>query len=186
MSENGITIKKVKYFGRMHIEYENVHDGITDTLTMESEEEPSPNFVDSLKRLAGPTCTILEPKEDDFIERIQSYGVAYKYNSDGVMSAMIMAKLKLPETRADVALTTPMRKCDLCDGHRGTFLTPTAEKILWDVEREARGFVAGERAQTSLFMPNGEPAEVEEPPVEVDEPKAQVMDLGNEPAGPDF
>ena len=110
------------------------------------------------------------------------------------MGAIISSKFILPDAGTSIVLNTPMRKYMPGEDIEGAFLTEKAANALWDVEQETRKYIAGKRAQVSLFGDNGEtvpddytgveddeePEDEEEAPTE-EKHGAVVVDIGKIP-----
>jgi hypothetical protein len=164
MADN-IKIKKIKYSesaGKIMIDYERIRGINCDELQLTSDEAAAPEFYEALEKLTGPVCTLLELKEKDFKSRIIPYGVTFHYDKNDVMGAVISAKLSLPDAGTEVVLNTPMRKCQPDDDAGGLFFSESMTKFLWALEGEARKYISGKRAQTTLFDEVGNVADAEE------------------------
>lgn len=152
--KNGLRIKKVKNVesdGKIMIEYERIKNGHCDVVTLVSGDAADPSFYDALTSLAASVCGILELDLRDFEERIEPYGVTFKYDKSDVMSAIISANLELPHAETSISLNTPIRKCAPDEETAGLFFTEATARLLWALESEARKYVSGKRAQMSLF-----------------------------------
>ena len=102
-----------------------------------------------MKALTVPGANILEAPE--LAARLVPFAVTYHYDKDDTMGAIITMKLKLPESKTETVINTPMRKCAKSDNPKGAVLTATAARVLWNLEAEARKYLIGKRAQKSLF-----------------------------------
>ena len=181
MSENGLSIKKVKLIestGKIKIDYQMVHGESLDEMSGIFPEEAAPEFYQAFDKLITPVCNILELQTLKGAEtRLKPYGVTFHYSKDGTMGAIISSKLSLPESGTEVVINTPMRKCapdDNADGE-SSYFTESAAKFLWQLETETRKYLSGKRNQTSLFGANGQPLQAD---AEDDLAKQQEEDVG--------
>lgn len=150
MAEQSYEIKKIKIIeslDKIQIECTNTRDAGKDDLKGIFSEKAAPEFYDAMKALNGSVANIIEAPE--LAQRLKPFAVTFHYSKDGRMGAIITAKLELPQT--ETVINTPMRKCAPDDNAVGVFFTPTTEKRLWALEAEARKYLCGKRAQTSLF-----------------------------------
>lgn len=164
MSESTLRINKIKYSssaGKIAIDYTRTRDQHIDDLTLVSDEEAAPEFYEALKKLTLPVCNILEVKDEDFTGRITPYGVTFHYDKEDVMGAVISCKLSIPEAGTEIAINTPMRKCQPDENANGIFFSAAMAKFLWNLESEGRKYVSGHRAQVTLFDEAGNAAEAE-------------------------
>jgi len=164
MGKRSMTIKKVKLVNdgkkkAIAVDYRLTRDNIDDELTGLFREEAAPEFYTAFEALRGHVEEILEIEGRGLEGRIYPYGVTFHYSKDGTMGAIISSKFGLPDAGTSIVLNTPMRKCGQTEDSDGsTFLTEAAAKALWTVEGETRKYIAGKRAQISLFGENGETA----------------------------
>ena len=162
MAETTIKVKKVKYMesvGKIIIAYDRIRDGHCDVVTLVSDEEAAPEFYDSFKSLILPTCGLMDFKAEDFENRVVPYGVAYHYDKNDVMGAVISFKLHNLNDNTEAPVNTPMRKCKPDDTAEGLFFSESMAKFLWALELQARKYISGKRAQTTLFDEEGNVAE---------------------------
>jgi hypothetical protein len=162
MSKSSIKVKKIKYSegaGKISIDYSRIRDEHYDELSLLSDEAAAPEFYAALEALILPVCSILEFDSAKFKQRIKPYGITFHYNKDDAMSAIISVKLEMPETGMQVAINTPMLKSYEDMEEAGPCLSETATKLIWKAEIEARKYIAGKRAQTTLFDETGNVAE---------------------------
>ena len=157
---------KVKSDGKkecIQIDYVLKRGEVEDDLTGLFREQAVPEFYKAFLALIPHVVEILELHGANLNERIVPYGVTFHYSKDGTMGAIISAKLLLPEAGTSIVLNTPMRKCqaDESGAGDGVFLTEAAAKDIWRVEAETQSYIAGKRAQLSLFGENGEVARAE-------------------------
>lgn len=146
------TIKKIKIIeslDKIQIESTNMRDAGKDELQGIFSEKAAPEFYEAMQALASSVASIIEAPE--LVQRLKPFAVKFHYSKDGCMGAIITAKLELPQAQTETVINTPMRKCAPDDNTVGTFFTPTTEKRLWALEAEARKYLCGKRAQTSLF-----------------------------------
>lgn len=146
------TIKKIKIIestGKIEIDCIRRGEHGEDEVKGLFAEQAAPEFYEAMEALTVPGANILEAPE--LAARLVPFAVTYHYDKDDTMGAIITMKLKLPESKTETVINTPMRKCAPDDDTVGTFFTPTTEKRLWALEAEARKYLCGKRAQTNLF-----------------------------------
>ena len=163
MADSKMTIKKVKCISDgkkkcIQIEYRLSRDEIDDELSGLFREEAAPEFYAALEALREHVEEILEIYGKGLGTRITPYAVTYHYSKDGTMGAIISSKFALPDAGTCIVLNTPMRKAYSDSVADGVVLTEEATKALWKVEQETQKYIAGKRAQMSLFGENGEVA----------------------------
>ena len=161
MADNKMIIKKVKVISDgsrkcIKVEYSLNREETADELTGLYREEAAPEFYAAFEALKEHVEEILEIYDKHLGDRIEPYGVTFHYSKDGTMGAIISSKFILPDAGTSIVLNTPMRKCMPGEDIEGAFLTEKAANALWDVEQETRKYIAGKRAQVSLFGDNGE------------------------------
>lgn len=146
------TIKKIKIIestGKIEIDCIRRGEQGEDEVKGLFAEPAAPEFYDAMKALTVPGANILEAPE--LAARLVPFAVTYHYDKDDTMGAIITMKLKLPESKTETVINTPMRKCAKSDNPKGAVLTATAARALWNLEAEARKYLCGKRAQTNLF-----------------------------------
>jgi hypothetical protein len=151
------------------ISYDSRREGFTDNLILESEELPSPEFVDALKSLKLACCEMLEIDGNNQ-RRIQPYGVSFSYDSDGGISAVISFMFDIPDTGNAVVINTPpSKKCDV---------SIESVDALWNMVKECKAYIDGKRAQTNLFDAE-QPHDADET-VPADVKPAELLDIGDD------
>ena len=146
------TIKKIKIIestGKIEIDCIRRGEQGEDEIKGLFAEQAAPEFYEAMKALTLPGANILEAPE--LAPRLVPFAVTYHYDKDDTMGAIITMKLKLPESKTETVVNTPMRKCATSDKPKVAVLSPTATRALWSLEAEARKYLAGKRAQKSLF-----------------------------------
>jgi hypothetical protein len=150
------TIKKIKVIesmGKIEIDCTNTTDKGEDDLKGLFAEAAAPDFYRAMDDLRGSVAGILEAPE--LAARLKPFAVKFHYGKDGRMGAIISAKLALPMAGTETVVNTPMRKCPVDEKEIGVYFSPSTVDRLWKLEAEARAYLLGKRAQTSLF--DGEP-----------------------------
>lgn len=160
MADSKMTIKKVKCISDgkkkcIQIDYRLSREEIDDELSGLFREEAAPEFYEAFEALREHVEEILEIYGKGLGARITPYAVTYHYSKDGTMGAIISSKFTLPDAGTCIVLNTPMRKA-YSDSAESVVLTEEATKALWKVEQETQKYIAGKRAQMSLFGENGE------------------------------
>lgn len=154
-----IRIKKVKYSenaGKIFMTYERAVNNQYDEYTFSSSEEAAPEFYEAFKKLIPPARLMLE-LPDSFDRKLDVYGVSFNYSKDDTMGAIISAKLELENSNTSVVVNTPNKKSapgDTDEFDAKNYLTEPCVKALWALEIEARKYIDGKRAQTTLFDAN--------------------------------
>jgi len=184
MEENMMTIKKVKIKSDgnkqcISIDYQLRRGDFIDDLTGLFREEAVPEFYATFEALREHVEGLLEIAGKGLGSRILPYGVTFHYSKDGTMGAIISSKFELPDSGTSIVLNTPMRKCVNDESAEGIFLTEEAAKALWKVEQETRKYIAGKRAQMSLFGDNGEVLDAEAEERDDDAEEAEAAKIGS-------
>lgn len=152
------TIKKIKIIestGKIEIDCIRRREQGEDEVKGLFAEQAAPEFYEAMKALTLPGANILEAPE--LAPRLVPFAVTYHYDKDDTMGAIITMKLKLPESKTETVVNTPMRKCAKSDTPKGPVLTATAARALWNLEAEARKYLTGKRAQKNLFEEDATP-----------------------------
>ena len=151
-----IRIKKVKYIKsqeKIKIEYRRKIETHEDDLVGLFSDIATPEFYKAIEDLNDTASSICEFTEN-MKDRLSVYGVTFHYSKDGTMSAMLHCKLIIPTSNQEIKLDTPMRKCPLDENKTDTkeqYLSDIAIQKLWNLEAETKKYLAGKRAQGSLF-----------------------------------
>ena len=168
MENTSITIDKIKYMenkGKIKIDFTNQTETSADQLSGVFSEPADPVFYETLNELRSSVQVILD-LPDEMTARLIPYAVAFNYNADGRMGAVITSRVLIPSTGKETTISTPLMKCYEGGKDEQKCFTPATAKKLWALEKEARRYLSGERAQQNLF--NGEapeqtaPAAIEE------------------------
>lgn len=152
------TIKKIKIIestGKIEIDCIRRGEQGEDEVKGLFAEQAAPEFYEAMKALTVPGANILEVPE--LAARLVPFAVTYHYDKDDTMGAIITMKPKLPESKTETVVNTPMRKCAKDENPKGAVLTATAARVLWNLEAEARKYLTGKRAQQSLFEKDATP-----------------------------
>lgn len=110
------TIKKIKIIestGKIEIDCIRRGEQGEDEVKGLFAEQAAPEFYEAMKALTVPGANILEAPE--LAARLVPFAVTYHYDKDDTMGAIITMKLKLPESKAETVINTPMRKCAKSD-----------------------------------------------------------------------
>ncbi len=175
MTNGKIVIDKIKFMekqGRIKIDFKNSADTNGGQFSGIYSEPADPVFYEAMKSLGTDAVSILELPED-ITSRLVPFGVTFHYNEGGRMGAIITSRLMIPLLGNETVIQTPMMKCyDGGNDEDKCFSEETAKK-LWALAKEARRYLAGERAQTNLF--DGEQQEQPQPQEEA--PDSEVPEL---------
>ena len=163
--------------GKIKIDFKNKGE-TNDQFSGIFSEPADPLFYESLKVLKSSVQVILD-LPDDMASRIIPYAVSYTYGAEGRMGAVISSRFIIPSTGKETTISTPLMKCYDGGNDEDKCFTATTAKKLWALEKEARRYLRGERAQTNLFdgAPTQGPGAAEQaaPPQEIE---ADVKALG--------
>lgn len=117
---SNITIKKIKIIestGKIEIDCILRGEQGEDEVKGLFAEQAAPEFYEAMKALTVPGANILEAPE--LAARLVPFAVTYHYDKDDTMGAIITMKLKLPESKTETVVNTPMRKCAKSDTPHG-------------------------------------------------------------------
>lgn len=154
---------KIKFDGsKVRIEYqvERKDGGDADEYAMHSADKPLPEFDSALQALASDVVTICELVSSD-VERLKVRGVTLTH-TNGILGACITALKTLKSSNAPLVINTPhlpMEPYSDGDDQAPTMPSGMAERLA-ALEVQADRYLAGERAQASLFEAK-EPVTVE-------------------------
>ena len=153
-----IRICKVKTTkeGKTAIEYQRTTGTDWDDFSLKCSDKPRPEFFAALDALREHVIDMCELPEE-LIERIAVKGVSFSYGGEGeTMGATIIAENKLIKSNGAVNINTPHRPSEpYGDTPKGIlpdrmFLAPDCVSALKDLEKEARKYIDGDRAQGRL------------------------------------
>jgi hypothetical protein len=151
-------ILKAKIKDSVYIEYEVEHNKISDKLTLESTDEPLPEFKNALQEMRGAVCSICE-LDDDNIPRIKVLGASLKYEGDPGeprrMGVTVTATRRLKKSNGVMLLNTPYLLEAANDKKQSrSVMPPELETQIGLVIAEARRYLNGERSQTEMELVN--------------------------------
>jgi hypothetical protein len=153
---NSVRILKAKIKDKVHIEYEIEHNKITDSITLESEDEALPEFKNALQEMRGAVCEICELDKDN-ASRIKVLGVSLSYEGEPPnrrMGAVVTATRRLEKTNGTMLLNTPYLLEATNDKKNSRGVMPAElENQIGLMINEARRYLNGERAQTKIDFP---------------------------------
>ena len=79
------------------------------------------------------------------------------------MGAVISSRFIIPSTGKETTISTPLTKCYAGGKDEQKCFSADTAKKLWQLEAEARRYLAGDRAQQNLFDEEQPEAEQEHP-----------------------
>ena len=167
MEKTSVVIDKIKFMennGKIKIDFKNTKDLSQDQLSGIFSEPADPIFYETLKSLRSSAQAILD-LPDDMATRLVPFAVSYSYGNDGRMGAVITCKFLIPSTDKVTVISTPLTRCYEGGKDEQKCFTPATAKKLWALEKEARRYLAGDRAQQTLF--DDEPQAEQETPAEL-------------------
>lgn len=160
--ENGkIVIDKIKFMdkqGRIKIDFKNDGDTNGGQFSGIYSEPADPVFYETMKSLRESAANILELPGDLSI-RLILFAVTFHYSQGGRMGAIITSRFMIPDLGNETVIQTPMMKCYDGGNDEDKCFTEDTVKKLWALEKEARRYLAGERAQMNLFDGEQQPPE---------------------------
>ena len=152
LDNKSIVIDKIKYMesqGKIKIDFKNKGE-TNDQFSGIFSEPADPLFYESLKALKSSVQVILD-LPDDMATRIVPYAVSYTYGAEGRMGAVISSRFIIPSTGKETTISTPLMKCYEGGKDEAKCFSQGTAKKLWQLEAEARRYLAGDRAQQNLF-----------------------------------
>lgn len=167
MSEKStIRIRKIKLADKgekIIMAYERSVNNQWDEYHFTSSEQAAPEFYEAFDKLAGHAACLCElPGRYD--ERFEVYGVNFRYSGEeSIMGATMSAKMELEFSNTPLILNTPFKKSGPDNGDdfdNEQYLSEECVKALWELERQARLYIDGKRAQVSLFGEDMQGADV--------------------------
>lgn len=176
MDNKSIIIDKIKYMesqGKIKIDFKNKGE-TNDQFSGIFSEPADPLFYESLKALKSSVQVILD-LPDDMASRIIPYAVSYTYGADGRMGAVISSRFIIPSTDKETTISTPLMKCYEGGKDEAKCFSADTAKKLWQLEAEARRYLAGDRAQQNLFDEEQPKAEQEAVPA-LNEPEPPAIE----------
>jgi len=158
-------ITKIKFSkGRMHIEYEMERPGgEPDVFTLDTGDQPHPDFVRALEALR-PHVVDLTELPPDVENRLTVCGVSLSSAEDAedqpVMGATVTALLSLTRSRAPLVLNTPHKPDHPYSADEVDVFCLTEEQVaaIQNLVIAAEAYLDGKRAQASLDFGAGAPA----------------------------
>lgn len=150
-----VRIRKIKLASKTEkiiMAYERLVKDQWDDHSFTSSQEAAPEFYDAFKAITEHVAVLCELPQE-YIKRLEVYGVNYRYSGeDAVMGATMTAKMELEFSNTPLILNTPFKKSDNGgDFDEKQYLTEECVNALWELERQARLYIDGHRAQISLF-----------------------------------
>ena len=154
MAKNNIQIAKVKYKeseGKIFIGYTRKADEFTDIRTSNSDEKAAPEFYEAMEALREHAGRILG-FTDGQVACLRPHTVKFSYDKEKHIGAIISCVYVTPSGKP-TDINTPLMKCptDEVDAQKDGFFDADTVKALWEMERQARKYLDGHRAQMSLF-----------------------------------
>ncbi len=165
-----IRIKKVKLSSKTEkiiMAYERLVNDQWDEYSFASSEKAAPELYGAFKAMSEHVAELCELPQD-YIERLEVYGVSYRYSGEkGIMGATMAAEMELEFSNAHLLLNTPFKKAGSDDDDvfdEKQYFSEACVKALWELERQARLYINGHRAQISLFAEDTQGADIDETP----------------------
>lgn len=146
-------IKKVRFDGKLLIQYTEFTTDHDDRYTIECTDKPRPEFREALAALVDDVVELCEFSENEKKSLIV-YGVTWTYSDKKGEQAVILAKKNLLNSMTLMRLTTPKKAYD-GENMFDTLKKETVEK-LDNLKEECMRYIDGDRAQMNLFDPVAE------------------------------
>ena len=157
LERTSVIINKIKYMesqGKIKIDFSNNTETSHDTLSGVFSEPADPLFYKALRGLQTSVKNILE-LPDEMECRLEPFAVSFNYSTDGRMGAVISSNLSIPSLKKTAVISTPLMRCYDGGKDEAKCFSHTTTQKLWILEKEARRYLAGERAQQNLFDNDG-------------------------------
>ncbi len=146
-------IKRVKVSGgRVHVDFVNELDGITNELSMASDDAPSPDLLDAMNGLTEHALSMCRVKPEKG-ECCKCIGLSLS-NSNGIMGAVITAQVALSDSVVPFTFSTPHKPAEPYGGSLEfrDCLTCECCEAIECVIQEAMAYIKGKRAQLNLGL----------------------------------
>ncbi len=157
-----IKVKHSEKEGRTLVEYEQkAKSNNFDEFTMNCFDLPRPEFLAALKKLIPHVLKMCELPAS-YMENLNISSVSFSWSGESdTMGATITALKKLRDSHAPLVINTPHKPAEAYNegGDETNLLTEDCIRDLENLQREAVLYVAGERAQGSLFKQETEKQE---------------------------
>lgn len=127
--------------------------------TITSRETPHPDFIAALGALAYPVVELCELPEE-YVIGLTVRGVSFSRDEDGYRGAVVTALKALETVPAPLVINTP-HVSERPDGDGECTMPGELELALERLEREAKAFAGGKKAQADLFDDQEREAEEE-------------------------
>ncbi|MCF7839775.1 MAG: hypothetical protein K9N22_03260 [Candidatus Marinimicrobia bacterium] len=149
---NHVIFKKIRYKdNQVILTYEDETPHGNDKYTMESFDEPAPEFKKALSGLAPHVIDICELSNES-PDNISVLGVSLS-DTDGITGVTITALKNLVRSNAPLVLNTPHKPYESYtkDGDDSNCLTDDQIDAVETLVEAARDYLRGKRAQGDLF-----------------------------------
>ena len=168
--ESQLLITKVKDNSDIFIGYTRKTRQHADVRTSKCNEPPRPELRQAffnLKKHAAHILGFQDPKQG---LRLSVHTVNFTYEIDGRMGAQMCCTYQCPNGE-ETNINTPPMKCPATESEMksAAYFTEEAVKALWALEAEARKYLEGKRAQTTLFDDENQASKVEETVADADD-----------------
>ena len=154
--ESKLLITKVKADKSIFIGYTRKSENHADVRTSKCDEPPRPELHQAFFNLKKHAAHILGFQDPIQELRLSVHTVNFTYELDGRMGAQMCCTYKCPNGE-ETNINTPPMKCPKTESEmKGSkYFTESAVNALWALEQEARYYLEGKRAQTTLFDEEG-------------------------------
>jgi len=150
-------ITKIKYLKEQTIiEWQTqAGEGKWASQSIQSPDEPNPDFKKVLNKLKSDLISILEVESlDKTLIKVTGVSLAYK-GEDDTMHAVITGRKSLKNSEGGINLNTPQKAIENTTGEptaSENILSEKCVKIIKDLISEAKLYIEGERIQTDLGL----------------------------------
>ena len=175
--ESKLLITKVKSNDDIFIGYTKKTKNHADVRTSKCNEPPRPELHQAFFNLQKHAAHILGFTEALQTLRLKVHTVNFTYEIDGRMGATMCCTYKCPNGE-ETNINTPPMKCPASESKAKSdkYFTEDAVKALWALEAEARKYLEGKRAQTSLFDEENKTSKSEDKAADADDTEDDADD----------
>lgn len=146
-------IKKVKLSGgSVQVDFIDDADGVTNELSMTSDDTPSPDLIHAMNELVPHALRICRVAPEKG-ETCKATGLSLS-NSNDIMGAVITVQVELSDSDSPFTFNTPHKPAQPYGGalDYGNCLSDECIKAVEKVKKEALAYIKGKRAQLDLGL----------------------------------
>jgi hypothetical protein len=155
-----------------------------DVIDRDFHDAPLPAFYKSLEALSPHVCSLCEfPSKD--AEKIVPTGITLREHGDNTLG-LVVARKAIKKGDRVFNISTPLLPMYVDEENKSAdHMTEAEAAAIEKVVKEAKRYIAGERAQGLINFPEGEPDDEKRKKKEADEGTAAIPGIGDDgpPAG---